>query len=318
MRIRLHKLGLIRLPRAVLCAATAAALLTGCAPMAIGTGPGLLSMASSRSRDPAPLPPSRLVPTATPDAGQRTPPHPWGPTATPTAAPGEPFVIGTSVAGRPLVVYRFGTGPRELFIAAGIHGGYEWNTTALADLLIEHLSAEPEIVPPGVSLYLLRAINPDGDARSHSYTGRANDHGVDLNRNWPTNWHLDWKRTGCWDYLPITAGPHPVSEPEVQAVMRFILDHDFRALISYHSAALGVFPGGSPPDPSSQSLAEAIAEVSGYLYPPRDYGCEYTGQFADWATTQGIAAVDVELSTHDSTDYEINLKVLDAFLNWRP
>jgi predicted deacylase len=227
-------------------------------------------------------------------------------------------VIGTSVAGRPLQVFRFGDGERELLIAAGIHGGYEWNTIALADELITLLQAEPERVPPAVTLYILRSINPDGEARSNGYRGRANDNGVDLNRNWPTNWHPDWVRTYCWNYLPISAGPHPVSEPEVAAVMAFILERDFQAMISYHSAALGIFPGGAPPDPASRSLAEALARVSGYRYPPIDYGCEYTGQFADWAVSQGIAAVDVELTTHYDTDYEINLRVLDEFLAWRP
>jgi len=217
-----------------------------------------------------------------------------------------------------LEVYRFGTGGRQLLIVAGIHGGYEWNTIALADEFIARLRDEPERIPPEVSLYVLRALNPDGEARSRGSEGRANDNGVDLNRNWPTNWHLDWDRTYCWHYLPITAGPHPLSEPETVAALRFILDHDFEGLLSYHSAALGIFPGGSPPDTASLRLAQAIAAVSGYLYPPRDYGCEYTGQFADWAVSQGIPAVDVELSTHDSTDFDINVQVLEMFLNWRP
>lgn len=238
--------------------------------------------------------------------------------STPTVPPGVPRTIGLSVAGRPIQVFRFGDGSRELLMAAGIHGGYEWNTIALADELIELLQAEPHRIPPEVTLHLIRSINPDGEARSNGYTGRANHNGVDLNRNWPTNWHPDWDRTYCWNYLPISAGPHPVSEPEVAAVMGFILDHDFEGLISYHSAALGIFPGGAPPDPASRDLAETLAEVSGYDYPPLDYGCEYTGQFADWAVSQGIPAVDVELTTHYTTDFEINLRVLEAFLEWRP
>jgi predicted deacylase len=240
------------------------------------------------------------------------------PTATPTAVDGEPDVIGISAAGRPLQVFRFGSGRRELLIVAGIHGGYEWNTIALADELIALLREEPERIPRDVALYVLRALNPDGEARSHGYDGRANENGVDLNRNWPVNWHPDWDRTYCWHYLPITAGPHPLSEPETAATMRFILAHDFEGLITYHSAALGVFPGGSPPDTASARLAEAVAAVSGYRYPPVDYGCEYTGQFADWAASQGIPAVDVELRTHESTDFEINLRVLEMFLQWRP
>lgn len=262
--------------------------------------------------------PTEVVPTGVPTSESTPVPPTPAPSATPTIAEGSPIVIGTSVAGRPLEVFRFGRGARELLIVAGIHGGYEWNTIALADALIEDLQANADRVPEDVSLYLLRAMNPDGEARSHTYDGRANENGVDLNRNWPSNWHPDWDRTYCWHYLPITAGPHPLSEPETQAVMRFILDHDFEGLISYHSAALGIFPGGSPPDTASARLAKALAAVSGYRYPPLDYGCEYTGQFADWAISQGIPAVDVELTNHNDIDLEINLAVLETFLSWRP
>jgi predicted deacylase len=229
-----------------------------------------------------------------------------------------PRVIGQSVEGRPLEVFIFGHGPVHRMIVAGIHGGYEWNTIALAYELKDHLAEHPELVPPEISLFLLPALNPDGEARSHSYAGRANANGVDLNRNWPAHWKADWSRVGCWNYLPIGAGPQPVSEPEVMALMRFILEQRISALISYHSAALGIFAGGRPSSQASLSLAEAIAEVSPYPYPPLDSGCEYTGQFADWAAENGIAAVDVELTNHQDTDLEVNLRVLQTFLGWKP
>jgi hypothetical protein len=87
-------------------------------------------------------------------------------------------------------------------------------------------------------------------------------------------------------------------------------------LISYHSAALGIFSGGKTDDPASQNLARTLSSVSGYPYPPIDYGCEYTGQFIDWVILQGGAAVTIELTNHTDTDYWINLQVLKAFLNW--
>lgn len=247
------------------------------------------------------------------------PPARQTPTPAPTPTPdGLPIVIGTSVGGRSLEVFRFGTGPRELLIVAGIHGGYEWNTVLLAEAMIAHLRDGSVDVPPDVSLYILRDLNPDGFARSHGYEGRANDNGVDLNRNWPLNWQPDWNRAGCWNYLPISAGTHPLSEPETAALVDFILGHDFQALISYHSAALGIFAGGQPSTDGSLRLAQAIADVTDYAYPPVDYGCQYTGQFADWAAAQGMAAVDIELSTHDSLDLWVNLEVLRTFLAFEP
>ena len=240
-------------------------------------------------------------------------------TPTTTLAPYDlsPTIIGYSVTGRPLEVYRFGSGAKKRMIVAGIHGGYEWNTIALADQLITILPGRPDLIPHDVTLFILRSLNPDGEARSHGINGRANENGVDLNRNWPAHWQAEWPVNGCWNMLPITAGTSPASEPETLALMRFLLSHHVEALISYHSAGLGIFPGGQPPDASSISLAEAVAAVSDYPYPPVDTNCQYTGQLIDWASMNGIAAVDIELSTHTFTDLSQNLEILTVFLNWQ-
>ena len=120
-----------------------------------------------------------------------------------------PIVIGYSVSGRPIEVYTFGNGERQRMIVAGIHGGYEWNTIALADELLEYINENPDVIPSDVTLYILRNLNPDGDARDRGIDGRVNDHGVDLNRNFPTNWASDWDRDGCWNYGPTTGGTVP-------------------------------------------------------------------------------------------------------------
>jgi len=255
-----------------------------------------------------PLPPT---PTAT-----TPPPMPSPIPPTPTPSIPQPQIIGYSVAGKPLEVYQFGNGPIEKMIVAGIHGGYEWNTIVLADELIQYLESHSEIIPSDHTLYILRAFNPDGFERSRGFGGRANENNVDLNRNFPSNWKIEWPRPGCWDYIPITGGVSAASEPETQALMAFVETHDLQAFISYHSAALGIFPGGQPPDKGSLSLAQAMAEVSAYPYPPIDAGCLYTGQLVDWVSDQGIAGVDVELTNHQDSDFEINLGILSVFLDW--
>ncbi len=229
-----------------------------------------------------------------------------------------PFPIGASARGQAIEAYRFGTGPVHRMIVAGIHGGYEWNTVALADELIEHLQEHPELVPRTVTLFIVRALNPDGYDRAWGVNGRVNENGVDLNRNFPVNWAADWERDSCWNYAPTSSGSGPGSEPETRALSQFILlETRVTALISYHSAALGIFPGGEPPHPPSVRLAEALAEVSTYPYPPIDIGCFYTGTLPDWAAAAGIAAVDLELHNHWETDFEENLAILKAFLDWR-
>jgi predicted deacylase len=228
-----------------------------------------------------------------------------------------PTTIGWSVAGRRIEVYRFGTGAAQRLIVGGIHGGGEWNTTSLANSLIEYIKSHPEVIPKSVSLYILPVLNPDGAARSEGDSGRTNEHGVDLNRNWDTNWQADWPRAGCWNQLPTTGGSKAMSEPETIALAAFIKTHHFDAIISYHSAGLGIFAGGTPPTKESISLARAISAVTPYSYPPINTGCVYTGAFVDWAANQGIAALDVELSDHTDTDFNINLKVLKVFLAWK-
>ena len=100
--------------------------------------------------------------------------------------------------------------------------------------------------------------------------------------------------------------------------MAFLLNHKIEALISYHSAALGIFPGGEPWEKNSIRFAKEIQKVTTYPFPPLEIGCIYTGTLADYAVSLGAAAVDMELTDHKHTDYEMNLKVLNVLLNWKP
>jgi predicted deacylase len=226
--------------------------------------------------------------------------------------------IGHSMEGRPLNVYAFGNGEQERMIVAGIHGGDEWNTITLANQLIKHLNKNPDDIPDDVTLYILPNLNPDGEARAHNKYGRLNHNGVDLNRNFPVNWLKDWDRAGCWNSLPTSGGIEPGSEAETQALMNFINSHNIQALISYHSAALGIFPGGLPWDEDSTRLAQSIADVTAYPFPPIDTGCTYSGTLADYAVSTGIAAIDLELTNHFDTDFDQNLQVLNVLLKFVP
>jgi hypothetical protein len=235
---------------------------------------------------------------------------------TPSGFVDGPKTIGTSIKGNNIEIMQFGNGPVERMMVAGIHGGNEWNTTALADQLIKYIRNNPQVIPADRTLYILRLLNPDGEARGHDLDGRTNERGVDLNRNWDAGWVADWPREGCWNYRPISAGSEAFSEPETRALRDFLKQHKIGALINYHSAALGVFAGGQPPEAESVRLAKAISAATSYAYPPLDTGCNYTGQFADWLAMNGTAAVDLELANHTDTDFDDNLKVLDVLLKW--
>jgi len=264
-------------------------------------------------------PTSYLLPTLTPNPFY-TPPVFETPTPFELPKGLRPSIIGFSVAGRHIESFTFGSGAKEYLIVAGIHGGYEGNTIALANELINYINENPNVIPGDVKLYIIRDMNPDAEARDNGVDGRVNNNGVDLNRNFPSaNWAADWDRDGCWIYRPTTGGTYAGSEPETRSVMGFIRAHKIEAMISYHSAGLGVFPGGVPWEEPSKRLAKALSKVTGYPYPPVDTGCVYTGTLADWAVENGVgASVDMELSDHKNTDFDSNLKALDVLLNFKP
>ena len=250
----------------------------------------------------------------TPTSGAITTPLP---SLTPISAE-RMIVIGRSVKNRPIEVYRFGSGQKERMIVAGIHGGDEGNTIALAEQLIAHLRRHPRTVPAGYTLYILRSLNPDGEVFGNVPEGRLNGNGVDLNRNFDVGWKSEWRSDGC-SSLPGTGGSGPGSEPETQALKDFLHSRRVEVLISYHSAYLGVFPSGDPAHPESARLAQAIHDISNYPYPPVRNGCEYTGTLVDWAASIGvIAAVDLELNSGVDTEFDTNLRVLSLLFSFEP
>lgn len=229
-----------------------------------------------------------------------------------------PRVTGYSVLGQPITYYTFGKGPTQYLIVAGIHGGYEGNTVDLANQLIVYLTQHPDFVPEDATLYIIGDMNPDAVARGRNSDARANADGVDLNRNFPSlNWVPDWDHGLCWNYRPTTGGASGGSEPETRAVMNFVGTHRIRAMISYHSAALGVFPGGNPWQAESEALARQLSAITGYPFPPIDIGCNYTGTLADWAVESGVgAAVDMELANHQDAEFTKNLPAVKALLSF--
>ena len=233
------------------------------------------------------------------------------------------IVIGTSVRNRPIEVFRFGTGEHERLIVAGIHGGQDENAIAVADQLIEHLQENSNVVPSDATLYILRSLNPDGQALGGETRGYFNANGVDLDRNFGANWKTSWEGQGCISTDPETAGSQAASEPESQAFIRFLSARQVEALVSYQGAGSGIHPAGQPASTESVRLAQAVAGISDYAYPPPEpgaqAGCEFTGRLVDAALAQGVqAAVDLKLDGGASPNLEANLKILTALLSWQP
>jgi murein tripeptide amidase MpaA len=90
--------------------------------------------------------------------------------------------------------------------------------------------------------------------------------GLDLNRNFPSNWRQEFEQTG--------AGPFPTSEPEVRAMVSFITAHpNIGAAVSFHTHS-GVIlrPMGTMSDSDMtpedlwviKRLSESGARLTGY------------------------------------------------------
>jgi len=265
-----------------------------------------------------PAPTSFYLPTVTPNPLATAIEDYATPTPFVFAGDAGSVVVGFSVEGRPIRAYAFGQGENQYLIVAGIHGGYESNTVDLANQLILYVSQNPDVIPASDTLYFIPDMNPDAVARGRNADARVNANGVDLNRNFPSNnWAADWDHTLCWNDRPTTGGTYGGSEPETRAIMNFVGAHRIQAMISYHSAGLGVFPGGIPWQAASIDLAATLASQTGYPYPPIDIGCTYTGTLADWAVEHGVgAAVDMELSDHQDAAFGSNLRALKALLGF--
>ncbi|MFL5861050.1 MAG: DUF2817 domain-containing protein, partial [Solirubrobacteraceae bacterium] len=127
-------------------------------------------------------------------------------------------VIGTSVQGRPIVAWSFGSdrARRRVLVVGCIHGN-ECAGLAITAAL-RHARR-----PPDVQLWVVPELNPDGAAADT----RQNAHGVDLNRNFPDR----WRYTADPTYY---SGPHPVSEPETRAAMALVRRVRPTVTITYH------------------------------------------------------------------------------------
>lgn len=240
-------------------------------------------------------------------------------------------IIGYSVEGRPIEMVSLGSGSKDVLLVGGIHGGYEWNTVLLVGRLIEYYRNEPHRVPDGIRLHFVVNMNPDG---LHSVTGgvsleefdpsavdtrsgRFNANSVDLNRNW----EYEWEPTSYWGTTEVKAGTAPFSEPETRAVRDLALRMRPAGVLFFHSAADGIYHGGRRDGfEPSRRLAEAYAEGSGYRLPePGKKGLvtyRITGSATNYLYTQGIPAIVVELSTHQRTELERNIRGMRTMLEY--
>ena len=167
--------------------------------------------------------------------------------------------FGRSVQNVPLTFYRRQSGENgaRVLVVGCIHGD-EFVGNRVIDILRD-LPLEGNI-----DLWTVRTINPDGQ----QLRTRQNANGVDLNRNFPGNWHKIGK-PGSWQY----AGTGPASEPEVAAIVKLgdLVQPEF--VIWYHQDYFRIGPGTG----HDGQVRTKYAELVGLPLLELDCLCGYTG-----------------------------------------
>lgn len=286
------------------------------------------------TRDTAPVAqtPDGTLPTANEEATAGT--EPEAVSAQPEVVP-EPVVtdkptevIGTSVEGRDITAYHYGTGDTELLFVGGIHGGYSWNTALVAYELMDYLEANPEAVPEDVKVTVIPALNPDGlykvtgkegrftasDVSGDTVAGRFNANTVDLNRNFD----CAWQEKGVWQSREVSGGSAAFSEPESRAFKTYVDSQEPDAVVVWYSAAGGVFSSNCYNGvlPETKTLTNLYASASGYKAYEQFNFYEITGDMVNWLAMEGVPAISVLLTNHTDVEWDKNKKGIDAVLGY--
>ncbi|MBU6500907.1 MAG: hypothetical protein KGJ89_02175 [Patescibacteria group bacterium] len=268
-------------------------------------------------------------------------------------APSEPAVatftirhviIGSSVEGRPIEAFTYlpssepdtfnplksGSGKTNLLFVGGMHGGYEWNSVLLAYQVMDYLNTNPEIIPANLTVTVIPDLNPDGvfkiigkEGRFSvadvpigvpEAPGRVNAHEVDLNRNFDCN----WQPNGVWQGKTVSAGTAPFSEPESAALRDFILKNNFAAAVFWHSQANAVYASECNNGilPQTLEIMNAYSRASGYQAVRSFNAYKVTGDSEGWLASIGIPAITVEMSTHETIEWDKNLAGVKALLDY--
>jgi protein MpaA len=184
--------------------------------------------------------------------------------------PTRTVMLGRSVEGRAITAVEVGDPAGTRILVVGCVHGDEPAGIALARRLAR-------MAPPGIDLWIVPSLNPDGRAAGT----RGNAHGVDLNRNFPYR----WRRVGGVYF----SGPRPLSEPEARIAYRLILRLRPTVSVWFHQHLDLVWGSGG-----DETLERRFARISGLPYRRLP---EIRGSAIDWQNHRlpGTTAFAAEL-----------------------
>lgn len=155
-------------------------------------------------------------------------------------------VFGESSLGLPIIAYEFNNSGPEVLILGGVHGDEPEGVVAAEGLLKEFMNS----FPYHLNLTLVPQFNIEGVINKT----RGNARGIDLNRNLKTkDWSPEIKTPR---YNP---GPAAGSEPENQALMKYLEARKPRWVLTLHSWHPVLNVNGD-----CRAEAEILAQRTGY------------------------------------------------------
>jgi len=219
------------------------------------------------------------------------------------------FSIGSSVDGKAITAYQFGSGS-SMVLYLGAMEGNEQNSSELLSQWIPNIDANPGKIPAYRTIVIIPTINPDGYAADT----RLNADSVDLNRNFPANnWQTEVTEPTAPSVWTNDGGTTPLSEPESQALANYYLANHPRLTMTMHSHG-GIVEANDAGD--SVALGNQYASLADYRAIPTSaignfFDYTTTGAFEDWANDKlGLPVLEVELESAMSDEYNRNLPAL--------
>jgi len=209
--------------------------------------------------------------------------------------------IGRTAQNRDIIMFKIGnpTGGRVLFDGA-IHGEESLSGELLyfyAKWLLTSNDLLANKILTKCCTLLIPALNPDTYNKC-----RRNANGVDLNRNFATNWaHAGSPNPDRWDYR----GLAPLSEPESQAMVKVFLDLKPQIYVNlHHGGGQGLVGSVYGSRPYYSLLFNKIASLSRELGNPtcpllKDYFLSGAGFAISDAARAGVASFLLELGNWD-------------------
>jgi carboxypeptidase T len=240
--------------------------------------------------------------------------------------------IGQSLEGRNIWALKI-TSPhldvqKPVLFINGMHHAREVMTPEIAIDMIDYLTlnyqSDAKVTKwlDSTIVWIVPMFNVDGNFKmwtkdSMWRKNTRNDHGVDINRNYPYAWN---KCSGSSDrpWAQDFRGEAPGSEPETQAMMKFVASIKPVFSISYHSySEIVIYPFGCEPlrTPESDAVEKIGAEIAKKLqYKPG----------TSWELLYNVDGGDIDwlYSEHQVIPYVIEVNSTNQgfqpdYLKWR-